>query len=106
MLTDLPAPPAQRESQVFYFHFCGYSKYSSKKLGMASVRKGFELQFQIPTHHFWEVEAGSQAAKRVTSAINAVCCFAQLAVFSPTVQDPAHEVVPPLTFTLGLPTFN
>lgn len=87
---------------------------------MAGVRKGFELQFQIPTHHSWEVEAGSRAAKcitlcllqltkRVTSAVHStVCCFAQLAVFSQfrTVQDPAHEVVPPLTFSLGFPTFN
>lgn len=74
---------------------------------MASVRKGFELQFQIPTHHSWEVEPGSRAAKCITSAVRStVCCFAQLAVFSPTVQDPAHEVVPPLTFSLGFPTFN
>lgn len=84
------------------------------------MRKGFELQFQIPTHHSWEVEAGgSRAAKCITlcllqltkratsSAVHStVCCFAQLAVFSPAVQGPAHEVVPPLTFSLGFPTFN
>ena len=74
---------------------------------MASVKKGFELQFQIPTHHFWEVEAGSQASKCITSSVRStVCCFTQLAVFSLPVQDPAHEVVLPLTFSLGFPTFN
>lgn len=34
------------------------------------MSKGFELQFQIPTHHFWEIKAGSQAAEHITPTVN------------------------------------